>query len=80
MEQIVNLLSLFLEWFGTLPAPLKLIVIVGFVMPLFAFYSYLNPAPPPPLPPPDGTVILPDGKRGNIYMDGDTYLIKKPRR
>lgn len=65
--------------FAELPGYLKLVVLMGFLVPVMAIYNYLNPAPPPPLPPPDGRVILPDGKTGRVYLDGDVY-VKRGKR
>ncbi len=65
--------------FADLPSYLKLVVAMGFLVPLLAIYNYINPAPPPPPPPADGRIVMPDGKIGRVYMDGDVY-VKKGKR
>ncbi len=65
--------------FASLPGYLKLVVIASGVMPLLVLWSYLFPPRPGPPPPADGEIIMPDGKRAKLYIDGDAY-VKKPKR
>ena len=64
--------------FAELPAYLKLVVAMAVIVPLLTVWSYLNPPKPPPKKP-DGTVVMPDGKTGKVYMNDQSFVEKKKR-